>query len=164
MPDLTFIKQVQTKNEKLVHQFGYHWIHYLKPVYWIVHLLSIAAGFGMFYMLPAPAYEWVTYAMIGLAVCIGFLIEMLIWRMITSDVRIVTNKRVIVKTGFFKRHTDEMRLAAIEEVEFNQDWWERLLRVGCLVITGRGGGSKLRLHCTSRPMHVKNMIENQEWK
>lgn len=164
MPDKLFINEVIAKNEKLVKQFGYHWTHYLKPGYFLIHLVpvGIAALLGLA-LLPFTGTLVQTVPIIGFAVIAGLIFEVLVWRYITSDVRIITNKRVIIKTGFFNRKTDEMRLNAIEEIEFKQGLIQRLLRVGNLIITGRGGGSTLKLHCTGQPMRVKNAIENLEW-
>ena len=52
---------------------------------------------------------------------------------------VVTNRRVIAKTGFIRRHTLEMLLAKIESVAVNQGILGRLMNFGMVTVTGTGG-------------------------
>ena len=56
-----------------------------------------------------------------------------------SDEFVVTNKRVIVKTGIFSRKTLEMNLNKIESVNVDQSIMGRLLNYGTITIIGTGG-------------------------
>lgn len=51
----------------------------------------------------------------------------------------ITNRRVIAKSGFIRRHTLEMLLAKIESVSVNQTILGRLLNFGTVTVTGTGG-------------------------
>lgn len=51
----------------------------------------------------------------------------------------VTNRRIIAKNGFIRRHTLEMLLAKVESVSVRQDILGRLLNFGTLTVTGTGG-------------------------
>jgi uncharacterized membrane protein YdbT with pleckstrin-like domain len=51
----------------------------------------------------------------------------------------VTNRRVIAKTGFIRRHTLEMLLSKIESVSVKQGILGRLLNFGTVTVTGTGG-------------------------
>lgn len=55
---------------------------------------------------------------------------------------VVTNRRVITKTGFISRNAFEMRLEKIESINFRQSILGRLLKYGTLVITGTGDTAK----------------------
>ena len=165
MPDTRYANTVLTSNEQVINQFGYHWLRYIKLKYFAANLLPavIVAGatIGVISLsIGTLAWEWI--ATVGLF--LWMFIAWLVWTIITSDVRIITNKRVILKEGFFSRKTQEIKLSAIEAIEFDQKWWERLLRVGCLEITGRGGGTEIHFHHVARPIEVKHMIENINWR
>jgi uncharacterized membrane protein YdbT with pleckstrin-like domain len=56
-----------------------------------------------------------------------------------SDEFVVTNKRVIVKTGIISRKTLEMNLNKIESVNVDQSIMGRLLNYGTITIIGTGG-------------------------
>lgn len=50
----------------------------------------------------------------------------------------ITNKRVIIKTGFISRNTFEMNLSKIESINVNQSIPARILGYGTIVIMGTG--------------------------
>jgi uncharacterized membrane protein YdbT with pleckstrin-like domain len=56
-----------------------------------------------------------------------------------SDEFVVTNKRIIVKTGIFSRRTLEMNLNKIESVNVDQGIVGRMLGYGTITIIGTGG-------------------------
>jgi uncharacterized membrane protein YdbT with pleckstrin-like domain len=56
-----------------------------------------------------------------------------------SDEFVVTNKRLICKTGLFSRKTLEMNLNKIETVNVDQSIFGRLLGYGTITIIGTGG-------------------------
>ena len=56
-----------------------------------------------------------------------------------SDEFVITNKRVVIKTGLFSRKTFEMNLSKIESVNVDQSVWGRLLGYGSITIIGTGG-------------------------
>lgn len=51
----------------------------------------------------------------------------------------MTDKRVIIKTGFISRKTLEMNLNKIETVNVEQSVWGRLFGFGTITIVGTGG-------------------------
>lgn len=51
----------------------------------------------------------------------------------------VTNRRVIAKRGFIRRHTMEMLLQKVESVSVRQDILGRMLNFGTITVTGTGG-------------------------
>ena len=51
----------------------------------------------------------------------------------------VTNRRVVAKTGFIRRHTLEMLLTKIESVAVNRIFLGRMLNFGVVTVTGTGG-------------------------
>ncbi|PKM21444.1 MAG: hypothetical protein CVV10_09330 [Gammaproteobacteria bacterium HGW-Gammaproteobacteria-14] len=71
----------------------------------------------------------------------------------------VTNKRVILKTGFISRHTEEMKLNSIETVEIRQGVMGRMFGFGTIEVTGRGL-SDVIFKGVDDPMSVKRRIES----
>lgn len=56
-----------------------------------------------------------------------------------SDEFVITNKRIICKTGIFSRRTVEMNLNKIESVNVDQGIMGRMLGYGTITIIGTGG-------------------------
>ncbi len=69
----------------------------------------------------------------------------------------VTNRRVIAKTGFIRRHTLEMLLPKIESVSVNQNILGRLLNFGTVTVTGTGG-TKESFRAIFEPIAVRKKI------
>jgi len=70
----------------------------------------------------------------------------------------VTNRRVIAKTGFIRRHTLEMLLSKIESVSVNQNVLGRILNFGTVIITGTGG-TKENFKGIFDPIQVRKKID-----
>jgi uncharacterized membrane protein YdbT with pleckstrin-like domain len=69
----------------------------------------------------------------------------------------VTNRRVIAKTGFIRRHTLEMLLTKIESVAVHQNILGRLLNFGSVTVTGTGG-TKESFRAIVEPLDVRRKI------
>jgi len=69
----------------------------------------------------------------------------------------VTNRRVIAKTGFIRRHTLEMLLSKVESVAVHQDITGRMLDFGTVIVTGTGG-TKESFQAIAKPLSVRKVI------
>ncbi|MBN1968956.1 MAG: PH domain-containing protein [Candidatus Delongbacteria bacterium] len=69
----------------------------------------------------------------------------------------VTNRRVIAKRGFIRRHTLEMLLPKIESVSVRQNLLGRLLNFGTVTVTGTGG-TKESFNAIVGPIVVRKKI------
>jgi uncharacterized membrane protein YdbT with pleckstrin-like domain len=69
----------------------------------------------------------------------------------------VTNRRVIAKTGFIRRHTLEMLLQKIESVAVYQDILGRVLNFGTVTVTGTGG-TKESFRAIVEPIAIRKKI------
>jgi uncharacterized membrane protein YdbT with pleckstrin-like domain len=71
----------------------------------------------------------------------------------------LTTKRVIVKTGFISRNTEEMKINKIETVEIKQSVLGRILGYGDVTVTGTGI-SNVQILGVKNPMMVKKSIDS----
>lgn len=67
---------------------------------------------------------------------LGFLI--VAWIRVRSTEIAITNRRVIAKFGFIKRHTVEINLEKVEALKVEQGFWGRMLNYGTIFISGAG--------------------------
>ena len=71
---------------------------------------------------------------------------------------VITNRRIIIKTGFISRKTVEMNLSKIESVNVDQSVVGRILRYGSITIIGTGG-TRETFHNISRPIEFRKAFQ-----
>src|SRR5919201_1250730 len=112
---------------------------------------SIGAGFG-------PLIGQALVYMAGLLAFItvaGIIVRLVLYR--TTEFA-VTNKRVIAKSGFLRRHSLEVNLDKIESVTVNQSFTGRLLGFGTLRVRGTGSTDEF-LWGIARVMEFRTQIQ-----
>lgn len=73
----------------------------------------------------------------------------------------VTNKRVIIKSGWISRKVEEIRLFKIETVEYRQGIFGRILGFGTVKVTGAGLHNTVTTFLVNDPKKVKQFIDDQ---
>ncbi|PCC98015.1 PH domain-containing protein [Halopseudomonas pelagia] len=130
---MSYIEESLSDGEKIESLFQLHWFARVPMIIWII--------------LAIPT--------LGITLLLA-LYEYLKLRSIEQG---VTNKRVILKTGFISRHTEEMKLNSIETVEIRQGVMGRMFGFGTIEVTGRGI-SDVVFKGVDEPMVVKRRIES----
>lgn len=69
----------------------------------------------------------------------------------------ITNRRIIAKTGFIRRHTLEMLITKVESVSVNQNILGRLMNFGTVIVTGTGG-TREGFRAIGNPIKVRKNI------
>jgi uncharacterized membrane protein YdbT with pleckstrin-like domain len=138
--------------ERIVYRARLHWTIFIIPI--VVVLLGAALGVVLSIYEPAYWYLGAILAGIGLLLAIGPLINY------TSSDFAVTNKRVLSKTGFVERESDETLLSKVEGVSVDQGILGRMLGFGTVTITGSGGTEDYFTRI-SHPLELRRQIQNQ---
>lgn len=103
--------------------------------------------------------HWAMYlpGAIFVPILIGIPIVLLLWiRRVTTEM-VVTDRRVLVKTGLLAREIDELRLEKVESVQATTFLG---LSFGSLKIVGSGGTFR-EMHWVEEPMAFRNAVQNQ---
>ncbi len=79
-----------------------------------------------------------------------------------SDEFVITNRRVIVKTGLIARKTLEMNLEKIETVNVDQSVLARIMGYGTIRIIGTGG-TREAFPKISNPMRFRKEFQELCW-
>jgi uncharacterized membrane protein YdbT with pleckstrin-like domain len=80
----------------------------------------------------------VLIGLVLLVVVIGLFFLLAAWIRVRSTEIAITNKRVIAKFGFIRRHTVEINLAKVESLRVEQGLMGRFLNFGTIFIGGTG--------------------------
>jgi uncharacterized membrane protein YdbT with pleckstrin-like domain len=80
----------------------------------------------------------VLLGIVTLVVVIGLFFLIAAWIKVRSTEIAITNRRVIAKFGFIKRHTVEINLDKVEALKVEQGFLGRILNYGTIFISGAG--------------------------
>lgn len=102
------------------------------------------------------SYHWIIF--LELASILTLFIRPLI--LTSSDEFVVTNKRIIIKTGFISRDTIELNLNKVESIEVEQSVFGRMLGFGTLKVNGTGVTGQA-FHKISDPLEFRRRLQEQ---
>lgn len=71
---------------------------------------------------------------------------------------VITNRRIIIKTGFVARNTFEMNLSKIESVNVDQSVMGRIFNYGSITIIGTGG-TRETFHNIAKPLQYRKSFQ-----
>ena len=144
-------------NEEILLEPRLHWSIYIDRYF---YFSLVFAGFCLFMNLIAldiPFFQqffWHAEAFIGAVVLLRIIY---VWLHNYSVDMVVTNYRVIYKSGFIDIKTEELENKRIESVEVRQSFVGRLFNYGDILFSGTGT-SKLAFRRVFAPWRVKELI------
>ena len=125
---MSYIDKNLLDNEEIMYRTKKHYIIFLVPVIWTIAAIFCVMNSNVYLsklaIVPAFAalvtwgYQWLDY--------------------VTSEF-VISNKRVMMREGFFFRHTNELRLTTISNITVNQSLLGQILDYGTLIINPFGG-------------------------
>src|ERR1051326_6499352 len=157
---MRYVDQNLISGENVAYRARLHWILFVKPgliamvIVVFALLLFYAANLGERLSTGTSVLAWIGVLVIA---AIPPLVAFLKWH---SAEFAVTNKRVILKTGFVQSKTAEMFLNKIESVGVEQNIAGRILGFGSITIRGTGGSLE-PFHRVSNPLRFRNEIKAQ---
>ena len=110
--------------EQIIYRTKLHWIVFLGPIIFFV--------FGINFI-----FEYAPVGVILFIIAIIWAISALISRA-TSEFGI-SNKKVLIKVGWFSRNSLETLLAKVESIQVEQGILGRIFNYGTIIIRGTGG-------------------------
>ena len=131
---MAYPRRLLTDGEEVVREFRPHWRLLVIPVLWV--LLGLAVVVVTWNNAPENgAFDWiVTGAVVVAALRLAFYPFISWW--FTSYV--LTNERLIRRSGVLSRAGLEIQLESINDVRFTQYVFERVLRSGDVVVESAG--------------------------
>jgi uncharacterized membrane protein YdbT with pleckstrin-like domain len=141
---MSYVENNLMNGEEIVYRGVMHWISYGWPVFWIaIGLLSLIGGAG------APGF----YLLL-----IGVIFGALAFLNVKNSEFVITNKRVIMKTGIVRRHSLETLLTKIEGIGVGEGIFGRIFGYGTIIVNGTGG-SKEGFIRVSNPLEFRKELQ-----
>lgn len=126
---MSYIDRNLLADEKVVFRTRKHIIIFFIPVVWTI--FSYYAGEYLNKTGLLSAMEMVPWI-------IALVLWLIFWIQYASSEFAVTNKRVMMREGFFTRHTNETRLTSISQVNVDQSLLGQLMNYGSVSINSFG--------------------------
>ena len=126
---MSYVRHVLQPGENLRHLSRLHWVVYLPGL--ILLVVSVLA------IISVPQNETfpISVTLIAVVSVIGLISVIQGWfKRWTTEIA-VTDRRVIYKRGFIRRHTIEMNMDKIESVDVDQSALGRILDYGTITIS-----------------------------
>jgi uncharacterized membrane protein YdbT with pleckstrin-like domain len=147
----SYVNQHLDPGETVVYQASLHWIVYLGAVI----MLGVGVVFALPGRLPGGSYA-------GLAIlAVGFIGLLAAWIRQVSSEFAVTDRRVIIKTGFVSRRTIELNMSKVESIQVDQNIIGRLLNYGTITVIGTGG-TKEPFQMIDDPLAFRHAVQQQQ--
>lgn len=146
-----YVERVLQPGETIRHASRIHWVVYLPGL-----LLCLIALVGLGYMAKNGANAAV-FAFLAIVGGAGLVSLASAWfRRWTTEIA-VTDRRVIYKRGFIRRHTIEMNMDKVESVDVDQTILGRILDYGTITVRGTGAGLE-PLPRIDSPIELRNSV------
>ncbi|HKE52632.1 MAG TPA: PH domain-containing protein [Actinomycetes bacterium] len=131
-----------------------HWKALILPIFVLIVAIA-AAGFLATLLPDGDAKGWLALVIAGVWLIIvarWVLWPIAVWYFTTY---VITNKRLIIRTGVLSRSGHDVPHNRINDVAFSHTFWERLLGCGTLVVESAGERGQLTLHDIPRVEEVQ---------
>ena len=155
---MPYPQELLNKHEKVVVDNHPHWLYFLEP------MLAVAAAFAVYFIFVISnrvdiTWGWTRFLLFVL-VCLALwaLLRLVRWRSVEF---VVTNDRVIYRSGVFAKHGIEIPLARVNNVNFSQGILERLVGAGNLMIESGGEDGQSHFTDVRQPQQVQRIIHEQ---
>lgn len=153
---MSYISDSLMPDETLVYTTKLHWIVFFWPIILLFFLFPVFFPDDQVDAANAAAY--LTSKLIVFSIfCLVTLSATV--RYLTSEFG-VTNKKVVIKTGFIRRKTMETLLTKIEGIAVDQGIFGRIFGYGTITISGTGGSKEI-FKKIKAPLDFRKNIQRQ---
>lgn len=142
-------ERLLSDDEIVESQFRPHWSRILREGLIVLGGIALAVVFAIF---AAPLWAYLVLAGIVILLVVGGLVT---W---ANTLHVITNERLIYRTGFIAKRGTEIPLEVIQNVAFGQTLLERILGTGNLMIESAGTHGQTRYRDIPNPEGVQSLI------
>jgi uncharacterized membrane protein YdbT with pleckstrin-like domain len=155
---MPYPKKLLNADETVALDLHPHWWFFAKAAGALV--VSIIIGILILIFTDGDAQK-----ILGWAVGIGIIVSA-VWMLIryckwVTTNFVITNHRIIFRQGLIAKHGIEIPLERVNNVNFHQGVFERVLGAGDLLIESGGEDGQQRFTDVRKPQQVQNLIHSQ---
>ena len=150
---MSFIDKNLLSNEVVIYRAKLHWAIFINAFLYL--FLSVLTCVFNVWISEPNQILW-TISLLALLFALASGINSYI-RLKTSEFAI-TNKRVLIKVGFIRRHSLEVLLHKVEGIGVNQSILGRIFGFGTIIVTGTGG-TKETFDQIDSPLEFRKQVQ-----
>ena len=150
---MSYVQKILEPGESVTHVTRTHWLVYLPAIFLLLLGIVVLAS-SSYVSADFVAVPQIAGAMLVLLAAISWLPAFV--RRWTTELA-VTNRRIVFKSGLFRRHTMEMNMSKVESVDVDQSVMGRILDYGTVTIRGTGGGIE-PMRNIANPIAFRNRV------
>ncbi len=149
-------QKLLTEGEEIITEFRPHWRLLVIPMFWfILGLVLIALVFQEWAWPDNTTADVITGIIIGIGMVYLVVRPFVKWAFTQY---VLTNERLITRSGMIARSGIEIPLENITNVVFNQGVLERVLKAGDLLIESAGESGQSRFQDIPRPDEFQSLL------
>lgn len=138
-------------NERPLHHTTIHWMALMGSIFGAGLALIFVGPIAMFASWKGFHVAWMLFL-----IPIGILLAAAIG--VKTSELVITDRRVLIKVGFIRRHTFEMFISKIESVAVYQGMMGRIFDYGTVEIRGTGGSAE-SFATIAAPLQFRDAIQ-----
>ncbi len=155
---MTFAKKNLNEGETIALDMHPHWWYFAEPAFAVVG--AIVLGIWVATLDAGTWKDLLRWVMLPLLVgtCLWLLYRAATWR--TTNF-VITSQRIIFRQGLIAKRGMEIPLDRLNNVNFNQSIFERMLGAGDLLIESGGEDGQQRFTDIKDPAGVQNLLHSE---
>jgi len=155
---MPYPKKLLNSNESAALDLHPHWWYFFEAA--LALAVSIVLGIVVLVTLDGNARKYLGWLVVIAIVlsAIWLIVRYLKW--VTTNF-VITNDRIIFRQGVVAKSGIEIPLDRVNNVNFNQSIFERMLGAGDLLIESGGEDGQQRFTDVRKPQNVQNLIQAQ---
>ena len=150
---MSYVERVLQPGETVRHVSRIHWVVFLPGL--IITLVGI--GGGAYAMNFDPNSRLIVLIGAGAVAVVGLASLIGAWFKRWTTELAVTDRRIIYKRGFIRRHSIEMNMDKVESVDVAQSIFGRIFGFGDITVRGTGAGLE-PLKGIDEPIEFRNHV------
>jgi len=151
-------ERLLSEGEEIVRQFRPHWRMLFLPAGWTVLFIAVLVGAYAFITDPEGWIKVTRLIVIGAAAIAWFRLALYPFIAWWFTWYILTNQRLISRSGVLARKGLEIPLERINDVQFSQNILERMLRSGDLLVESAGELGQSRFEDIPAPQEFQSLL------
>jgi uncharacterized membrane protein YdbT with pleckstrin-like domain len=160
---MSYIAKNLNPGERILYETRLHWIVLLRAM--VADAVVGGGGIALLvWSIAGQHTERGEAQMIGIAgvtlIVLGGLILAIATLRRNSTEMAVTNKRIIIKKGFFTKRTIELFLSKVESIDVEQTLGGRMLGFGSITVRGIGGTNE-PFSRVADPLEFRRQVQHQ---